>query len=472
MKQTSHESIRQISRSMFGKLDRFDYGLLVFLIVSYAVVAMLPFAPSKYGDVVFHNEAKALAMAIKGAGPWGSVTFARAPAPVLYYAVPYLTIPSGSADHAYWLSGLMWAFMWMAISILIIRRAGELLGGPLIGKLAASLTLLSPFGVYYSYGILAEPPAYIGVVFFIYGFARWQSGDSSSSLFSDKNRLIWLGLSLFILSRPNAILILGLALIAAIAIRLSKSPGGRKEAKFIFANIVLASLIVIASFTIVTALPGSWQSGNLAHVVFQGRFQYRAEPWDWREWSKANRQGSLDHAAWVNELNEIKRLSDETGVPVSTLQREWVLRDVKEHPVLTIRTAAIRLLSLHIAVVNSQNPEAFKLGPLSGRITYAAFHILVNSVTFLILLASACFLFAERRRLAHYWPLWAPWVALLTFHSFTYAEPRYMFPCYPGLVIMAALGLAPLLARMKRNIPTLGSAPIRAEAGAAQGISK
>lgn len=449
---------------MLRKLDRFDYGILLFLIGSYVVVAMLPFAPNKYGDMVFHNEAKALAMAIKGGGPWSSVAFTRAPAPVLYYGIPYLTIPSGASNNAYWLSGFIWTFIWMAISTLIIRRAGALLGGPWIGKLAALLTLLSPFGVYYSYGVLAESPAYIGVVFFIYGFARWQSRDGSSSLFSDKDWLTWVGLSLFILSRPNAILILGLALIAALAISLRKSQGERKEAKFILTNVGLASLIVIISFGIVSALPGSWQSGNLAHVVFQGRFQYRTEPWDWREWSKANRQGSVDHATWVDESNEIKRRSDETGTPVSNLQRQWILEDIKEHPALTFQMAAIRLVSLHVAVVNSQKPEAFKLGPFSGRIVYTAFHIIVNSVTFLILLASAWFLLAKRERIIFYWPLWTPWMALLIFHAFTYAEPRYMFPCYPGLVIMAALGLAPLLARVKRHIPALKSVLIQPQA--------
>jgi 4-amino-4-deoxy-L-arabinose transferase-like glycosyltransferase len=449
---------------MLSKLDRFDYGMLLILIVAFVVVGMLPFAPSKYGDLVFHNEAKALAMAIKGGGPWSNVAFTRAPAPVLYYAIPYLTIRSGSADHAYWLSGFIWTFLWMAISILLIRRAGALFGGSLVGKLAALLTLLSPFGVYYSYGILAESPAYIGVIFFIYGFARWQDRRDHSSLFSDKNWLIWTGLSLFILSRPNAILILGVALIAATVIRLGKSAHHRQEAKFILANVAVTSLIVIVAFSVVSALPGSWQSGNLAHVVFQGRFQYRTEPWDWREWSKANRQGSVDHASWVNELNELKRQSDETGTPISTLQRQWILKDIKEHPVLTLRLAAIRLVSLHVAVVNSQKPEAFRFGPFSGRILYASFHILVNSVTCLILLASGCFLFAKRERIISNWPLWSPWMALLIFHAFTYAEPRYMFPCYPGLVILAAWGLAPLLLRVNRHIAAVRSVSIRPQA--------
>jgi hypothetical protein len=51
-------------------IDKFDMVALLLLVATYAVVAMLPFAPKKFGDLYFHEEAKALALAVRGAGPW------------------------------------------------------------------------------------------------------------------------------------------------------------------------------------------------------------------------------------------------------------------------------------------------------------------------------------------------------------------------------------------------------------------
>ena len=75
-------------------IDRFDVVVVVLLLLTFIGVAILPFAPKKYGDLVFHREAKAFAVAIRGAGSWDEARIARAPVPVLYYAIPYTAGPS------------------------------------------------------------------------------------------------------------------------------------------------------------------------------------------------------------------------------------------------------------------------------------------------------------------------------------------------------------------------------------------
>jgi hypothetical protein len=85
----------------FG-VDRFDVGIVIALIISFVAVAMLPFAPKKFGDMNFHVEAKTLSLAIQRAGPWTEVAITKAPAPVLYYLIPYLIvlIPSDFVVHS------------------------------------------------------------------------------------------------------------------------------------------------------------------------------------------------------------------------------------------------------------------------------------------------------------------------------------------------------------------------------------
>src|SRR5207244_1080486 len=115
-----------------------------------------------------------------------------------------------------------WTIGWMLLSLLLIRRVGERLGGALTGKLSVFLMLLTPFWVYYSYGIFAEPPAFLGVVLLSYGWLRWHQSAQRPSLRAEGAWLVCVGLSLFVLSRPNALLLLGFALLAAARMYLAK----------------------------------------------------------------------------------------------------------------------------------------------------------------------------------------------------------------------------------------------------------
>src|SRR5262249_30978281 len=156
----------------------------------------------------------------------------------------------------------------------------------------------------------------------------------------------------------------------------------------------------------------------------------------WSAWDKVRRRGSADYIEWDTTYKEFKRKAKETGVSVPDLVMRWLIRDVETHPMLWARMVAIRTLDLNISLVNSQRPEAFRIGPISGQFIYLAFHVFVNALNFLLLGAAFWFLFTVRGEAAVYWPLWAPWISLLLFHAIVYAEPRYMFPSRPGITVM------------------------------------
>jgi|GEM_PF-1050269 len=431
-----------------SRLDRFDLGITLLLILSYLGVALLPFAPNKFGDLEFHDEAKAISLAIHGAAPWTQVAIARAPAPTLYYTIPYLFVPPGSDENTYWLAAFLWTIAWMVGALLLLRRTGEILAGPVGGKIVALLSLLSPFAVYYSYGILAETPAYLGAVLFTYGWARWRAAPDRRLLFSPGWGAVVVGLAIFVLSRPNAVLLLLVALLAGIRLYYSGNPERRRAGKFTLAIVLLVGMIVAGASVAVRLLPGNPtdnpQVAYLAHVVFHGRFQFRTEPWDWRFWGKATRVGSVDYANWTHAEADLEQQSATTGIALATLQGNWILNDILTHPGLTLQMTALRFLALHVTLANSQKPEAFRLGPLQGRIGYLLFHLAVNIDNFLLIVTALWFLMRYRRDGATYWFLWGPWLALLLFHVVTYAEPRYLFPSRVGFLIMAAMIITPL----------------------------
>ncbi len=447
-------------------LDGFDVALLGAVIVSFVAVFFLPFSASRFGDLDFHLEAKAISLAVHGAGRWADVRIGKAPGSVLYYAVPYVLVPAGSSDDAYWLAGFLWTFVWMVVSVLLVRRAGNSMAGPSAGKWAAALTVLSPFGVYYSYGISAEPPAYLGSVLFAYGWAQWRALETSEPRPMQRRAawVSWIGLCLLLLSRPNAVLLMVVAALAAWKLWKAGWKGSRREATFTAGGILVAGVVLTVAMLIVGLLLGGWQEGNLSHVILQGRFQYRTEPWDWRFWARAQRQGSQDHLAWSIEQKRLKKIATDTGQSLPDLEWRWIRDDVVTHPGLTLQMVGVRVLALNVALVGSRRPEAFRVGPVSGRLIYWLFHAAVNAVNLGILAGAIAFLIKRRGDLASYWPLWGPWLALFVFHAITYAEPRYLFPGRPGLTLMAAAAIEPALRHLRqRKIESafLGSFPPR-----------
>jgi hypothetical protein len=433
--------------SLPGPLDRFDGAILVLLAASYLVVGLMPFGAKRFGDLNFHTEAKALSLAIKGAGSWQDVSLSRAPAPTVYYTIPYLLAPAGASDSTYWQLAFFWTMGWIACSVLLLRRAGSLVAGPFAGKLTALLAVFSPFEVYFSYGVSAEPVAYLGICLFLYGFAKQKEAGNSDRLLRAGFVPGWAGLSLFILSRPNGVLILPIGLLAAIWLWKSAPVACRREAKITMLTVALAGVALLISAFIGRALPHSWQEGNFAHVALQGRFQYRSEPWDWRYWDRTSRSNSSDYAAWLTTMTSLKQQALDTGQSTSSLELGWIWKDVVSHPLITIRQTLIKAVSLQIAVVNSQRPGAFRFGPIGGPALFVIFHVLVNGFGLLLLVASIWFALKRRSGLWSGWALWAPWISLLVFHASTYVETRYMFPAQPGLDIMAGTAIAPVLLR-------------------------
>jgi hypothetical protein len=418
--------------------------LLLFLLGTYATVAVLPFAPKKFGDLNFHEEAKTLSLAVRGRVSWRDVEITRAPAPVFYYAVPYLFVSEGSDDNTYWRAAFLWTAVCTALSLLLVRRCGEILGGSEVGKAAGLLTVLSPFSVYYSYGILAEPPAYLGVVLLSYGFLRWKNspGDLSHSRWNIF--LLATGLLIFVLSRPNAVVLLLIAII--VGSMLCRRQGiPRAEGKFVLVS-ALSTAIIIAAMTgfLLQRSGGSSanpQNQNLATVVLQGRFQFRSVYWDFRTWPDL--PDNPDFQEFQQKIADFQHASVQDRVVLSKIEWRWIAQDFIHHPGITARSAGIKLICLHFAFVHSLEPAKFHVVFLKGRFGYAVFHVLVNLCTMVLVAGSFLFLLDHRHGLLDYWVLWGPWLSLTLFHMLTYAEARYLFPGRPGLVLMASAALVP-----------------------------
>ena len=446
------------------RFDGFDLLLVLGLLGLFLLLAASSLRPAKFGDQLIHTDAKRLAAVFRGAASWREATFTLAPGPVLYYAIPYAAVRPGSPDEAYWRAGFVFTIFAMAAALLILRRAGALAGGEAAGRAAAAMALLLPFAVYYSYGNSAEPLSYIGACVLGYGWARNRSGHAAGA----RGRwptvpVMCAGLLLLLLARPTAILVIPLMLASAFVLwRFRATMESRREAVNISYAALAAALVVAGVSLGVAALPRnrivSSQHDNFYQTVFQGCFQFRKEPFDWRHWTKDVRVGSVDYADWLRTREALLAQAASTGVPYWRLRPAWVLGDFEQHPVLHLRMSAIRLLALHVWRVNSLLPADFRFAGMGGRFWFYAFHLVVNGANCLLLGICLRFFWRNRQNLATLWMLWAPWLALAVFHSMLYVEARYLFASLPGLYLAAALALSPARAESAARRQAAGNA--------------
>lgn len=451
-----------------SRIDTFDGLCVGALLLSFALVGLLPFAPSKYADIYFHTEAKTLANIVRGRVPYDQIVITHAPGPDLYYAVPYLLVSPTSSDEVYWRTAVAWNAFWMLGAILLIRRTGELLGDAGTGRIAAILALGVPCAVYYAFGIAAETPAYVATVVFTYGWVRWRTQPTGRFL-SPAGILAFGGLVALFLCRPNALVLAGLAgVCGAILWRTRRSASRTADLRFALIAIAAGLAVVMVVSVALKQLPGrrgvALQASNFREVFFHGSFQFRSEPWDWRFWGKATRQGSVDYQYFREIHDTLVRQASATGTQVTQLELNWVLHDMVQHPGKRLQMIAVRLAALNVWIVNSTRPADFRFGPIVGWPAYLSFHLILNGLLLFPLGVSVWFVATNRSNLLSYWPLWGLWVVLLIFHAIVYAEPRYMLPGQPGLTIMAA-------SMISRKLRATGQLRFRKERRAVVGVS-
>lgn len=416
------------------------------ILACYAIVATMPFAPKKYGDLDFHREAKNLALALKGINR-EPVTIIRAPGPVLFYAIPFLAVPFRCSDEAYWNAAVIWTVLCMIVSIFLIRASVQRLAGEFAANTAVVLALSTPFWAYYSFGINGEGPAFFGVALFLYGWARWRGADRWRT---GDLALMWAGLALFILTKPSALGLVAIAAVCGLVLWFRKQ---RKEALLALSCGLILTLTSAGSSILLKHFERpDYRPAQLLYfrwTAFFGSWQMRSQPWDWRFWDDTTRAGSADYADFVNTLASLREAALRTRYSVFDLEWNWVVNDFRQHPLMRVRMALVRALSMQVNVINSLSISRFHLGPLRGWAPYLLVHAAINLCSFFILGASVVFVIRYRRGIFSDWLLWGPWVALLAFHSVFYAEARFLFPAQPGLLVMASIMISSRLARWK-----------------------
>jgi 4-amino-4-deoxy-L-arabinose transferase-like glycosyltransferase len=424
----------------FPKLNKADYIIIGVSLLMMIVVLNLPFKAKPFGDITFHKEAKNLSLYIKGEIPYDKVTITKAPGPVIFYTPIYSLVPKNATDNDYWKYAVVFTFVILIVCMLLIYRISSIFFSKEIGLLSVLLLFLFPVHFYYSLGILAEVPAFFSMTLALFGWTKIYKKEQDKKGWI----LFLLGSVFLILNRPNTILFLPVSAIVIFYSFFKNKFFYKKFGLKILGSLFIIAFISFSTLQISKSITGSKsikkQEELFYYVAHQGRFQFREEPLDLRFWESDVRSDSKDYQNWKKSTKELNEIVLNSSKAYSEVYKEFLVNDFFEHPLLFTRQFLVKCFYGHIYIINSTQPENFKLLFFKGKTGYYFFILLVNSINIIILLGFILFLLKEKN-LMKYWLFWSIIIALLIFHGITYMEPRYLFPSRVGLCIMSAIGL-------------------------------
>lgn len=419
------------------------YRKIYLLIIALSVLMMLvvlnlPFKAKPFGDITFHEEAKNLALFLKGEVPSSEVMITKAPGPVVFFTVPYLIAPSDATDNQLWYYGITWTGIFITLAMLLIFRTAQMLFSDGTAILTMVLFFIFPLHYYYSLGIIGEGAAFFSLSLMLYGWARaWRNPASfrAWSMFAG-------GFLFLILNRPNTMLFFGFVALVMIYAAIKNKLFLRKFGKQMIVCFSSAFILGFAGLQLakkITGGDGDAQDNLLYWVALQGRYQFREEPTDFRFWDNEERPDSKDYQNWVKCRDSLHKIIG-TGKKYKDVYRQFFIDDALEHPGWFVRQFFVKALYGHVYMINSIKPHNFKMGPLQGPSGFWTLIAVINLVNIVILAGVLLFIFRQGNQF-QYWPLWSIILSLLIFHSLTYMEPRYLFPSKPALYILGAAGL-------------------------------
>ncbi|RZJ25251.1 MAG: hypothetical protein EOO48_13805, partial [Flavobacterium sp.] len=355
---------------MFKSPNRRVYlSVAVISVLLMLIVLNLPFKAKPLGDITFHEEAKNMALYLKGYVPADKVVITKAPGPVLFFTIPYLFAPHDASDDLLWMYGVSFTFLAVMAAMMLIFKIATAFFSREVGILSLFVFFVFPIHCYYSLGIIGEGAAFFSIALALYGWSK--------VYFNPKDFKGWcwfvMGFLFLILNRPNAMLAIGFFFVVLAYAYFWKKEFFKVFAKPIFLSAVVISVLFIGTMQIAKKITGSAsspQADYFYYVALQGRYQFRDEPTDFRFWDNTKRGDSKDYQHWREKYGELERKIISSGESTAKVYGEFLTDDIISNPWHTFRQFCTRIFFGNVFIINSVKPADFKIGPIQGAFAF------------------------------------------------------------------------------------------------------
>jgi len=427
------------------------WWLVVFVLTHGLIAAALltvHILPKPFGDGDYWTTAVAIARWLC-TGRAASIEFVKGPMTPIYY------LPVGVVGFLFGKAWMLWSAR--VYNLVLVTLSSVLLVKVFAGSRRHTLVLMAlvlavPAQVYYSMGILAEPPTYTAVCLCAIGWAGLVRFPMK------RKYVLLLSAAMFCLGglRPNLIPV---GLVGAVLSLVALVLGRNSENHLLHRRLVVSGaaaflgLVLLSTGLRATGLVNeSFTRREVARALVAGRYQFRARWWDLRFFDEGARgENDPDLLAYRRALASMGRRQEWTVGGATQL----VLSDLRAHPVTFLRVSALKALYSGMWVPLRVWGWIFGDAPPT-KVVIAGLAVIWCSLWALLCWAPLVWLCRRGvSNLATTWPIWLPWAGVLAFVMLFGMEPRYVFPGKVAVVLCVSWLVPSLGPVLSGEHPTL-----------------
>jgi hypothetical protein len=381
--------------------------------------------PKKLGDNVFNTEALRLATYILG-NKSIEIQFSHAIVPALYYTIPALINEVFSLDMFYEISIILNLVLISFSLYFLYCIAFKILESYNFAGLFLILFLTVPSFIYYSYGILSEPPGFFLMTLFLYYSSEYNIKRRKIDLFCSS-----LFLGLFISCRPNLMVVIPLVIFISILIK-----------KYRIGLIGVYSFLIFISISAIAKLATENKNDKTAFLIEQirfGQFFMRYEPTDWSFFNGEYRPNSVDYDSLCSSSDRVT-LDIKKGIDPVDAQLKELKHILLVEPLITLKLFFFKFIHGNSYHIGSRIPGKLSVEYFKKYYLIFITNILINLINwFSIIITFYVLIFHFREFISKYWFLILIPISLMVFNSIAASEQRYMMFSKPFLLIITLL---------------------------------
>lgn len=389
------------------------------------VFYFLPFKPKPFGDGEYHEGTLQLIQYISN-GFQGTVRIDKGLFTLFYYLIPYSLGSIFHNDAVFYLLGVVFNSIVTCWAVKYLFASFDLMGFSNTSKFWSIVVLsLFPIHVYYAMGILAESAAFLGVSLFVYSWLKITANTNWVKYY------LLLSFSLVVISgtRPNLLPFLVMFSLYFLTVK-----SGWKNKLIFISSLALMMLALAFVEKKINNTDGAFKKDIFRRHLLWSRYELRDDPWNWLPQDGQKEFATSDYLHNLKKREELDSICDAQGLDKTTYYVDWVVNDIVQNPLLTLRQYGLKFFQ----------SQTFVISPImkynKSNLVKWSIHIYINVINYILVFFSmaAIVVLWKEKKYQILIPLLLLWSWSLLYVFVFHSEQRYMFPMRPVLLFLFA----------------------------------
>lgn len=392
--------------------------------VVFVIFYFMPFKPKPFGDGDFHIGTQQLIQYIAN-GFSGELMISKGFLTLFCYLIPYAIVYPFHSDPLFLLSGVLFSFLVISISVKLIFKAIDIVKVNNRNKAILLLLMcLFPIHIYYAQGIIGEVFGFFAISIWLYFWVKITKSNAAIK----STDFIFLALSLVLLYgiKPTT-----LPFLISFSIYLLFIKMQWKNRICYFAILSLIPMLAVVEMNL-NKDGNAFKEYVFRSQIVWSRYEFRDEPFNWTPQHGVDEYSTSDYLNNRKKRMELDSICEVNNYDRNDYFIKWVINDIVENPMITLRQYSLKFFQsqtfLITPLIKSSKNNFIKYG----------IHIYINLINYILVVIGVCSLFKLFKNKVYTLliPFVLFWGSSLVFIFLFHSEQRYMFPMRPILFFM------------------------------------